>query len=119
MRTTIGTSGLGLAALLVWLVAAQAPAAQAGGDRDCSDFSNQAQAQDFFNSHNPSSDPHRLDDDNDGVACEANPCPCSSAGPGGGGGGGNDGHKTRKDRARVISVTDGDTIKVKLSDGRR
>lgn len=40
-------------------------------DRDCSDFASQRQAQRFFKNHNPRRDPHRLDGDNDGIACEA------------------------------------------------
>ena len=36
---------------------------------DCSDFSTQAEAQAFFERAGPG-DPHRLDRDNDGVACE-------------------------------------------------
>lgn len=90
-----------------------------GGDRDCGDFSSQKAAQDFFNAHNPSADPHGLDADNDGVACESNPCPCSTAGPGGGSGGGGGGQKPKRDKARVVSVTDGDTIKVRLRSGGR
>lgn len=39
-------------------------------DRDCSDFSTQRQAQHFFNHHHPRLDPHRLDADHDGIACE-------------------------------------------------
>jgi hypothetical protein len=47
-------------------------------DRDCGDFSTQRKAQRFFlKQGGPRSDPHRLDADNDGVACEQNPCPCS------------------------------------------
>jgi len=42
-------------------------------DRDCSDFRTHAQAQRFFERHNPSRDPHRLDGDNDGIACESLP----------------------------------------------
>lgn len=42
-------------------------------DRDCSDFSTQAQAQRFFERHNPARDPHRLDADHDGIACESLP----------------------------------------------
>ena len=42
-------------------------------DRDCSDFATQRQAQRFFRRHNPSRDPHRLDGDDDGIACEALP----------------------------------------------
>ena len=42
-------------------------------DRDCEDFASQADAQRFFeaNGGGPARDPHRLDADGDGVACEA------------------------------------------------
>jgi hypothetical protein len=52
--------------------AAAAPSATAAyfHDRDCADFSSQRQAQRFFERHNPGRDPHRLDADNDGIACE-------------------------------------------------
>lgn len=44
------------------------------GDYDCPDFSTQKEAQTFFESNGgPSSDPHKLDQDKDGVACEALP----------------------------------------------
>jgi hypothetical protein len=44
-----------------------------GGDRDCADFGSQAGAQRFFIANGgPSSDPHRLDRDHDGIACENN-----------------------------------------------
>lgn len=44
-----------------------------GPDRDCGDFSSQAEAQAFFEAAGgPSSDPHRLDRDKDGLACEQN-----------------------------------------------
>jgi Excalibur calcium-binding domain len=39
-------------------------------DRDCSDFATHRQAQRFFKNHHPGRDPHRLDGDNDGIACE-------------------------------------------------
>jgi outer membrane scaffolding protein for murein synthesis (MipA/OmpV family) len=39
-------------------------------DRDCADFNTQAQAQHFFRRHHPNRDPHRLDGDDDGLACE-------------------------------------------------
>lgn len=39
-------------------------------DRDCSHFRTWRQAQDFYEASGPN-DPHRLDADNDGVACEA------------------------------------------------
>ena len=59
------------------LVLASAPAASAG-DKDCADFSTQKAAQIFFLKHGgPRYDPDRLDGDDDGVACEDNPCPCS------------------------------------------
>ena len=40
-------------------------------DRDCPDFATQAEAQAFFNSQG-AGDPHRLDRDGDGRACELN-----------------------------------------------
>jgi hypothetical protein len=40
-------------------------------DRDCKDFKTQKKAQRFFKKHGgPKKDPHRLDADNDGKACE-------------------------------------------------
>jgi len=40
-------------------------------DRDCSDFRTQRQAQRFFKKQGgPREDPHNLDSDNDGKACE-------------------------------------------------
>ena len=45
-----------------------------GRDYDCPDFSTQKEAQAFFKSNGgPSSDPHKLDQDKDGVACETLP----------------------------------------------
>jgi len=44
----------------------------ATGDRDCSDFSTHADAQTFFNSEG-AGDPHGLDRDGDGTACETLP----------------------------------------------
>ncbi|HYZ92867.1 MAG TPA: thermonuclease family protein [Actinomycetota bacterium] len=41
-------------------------------DRDCPDFSSQADAQRFYEEQGgPARDPHRLDADNDGIACES------------------------------------------------
>src|SRR3954454_18163592 len=66
-----------LAPLLMW-VAGSAPAAAA--DRDCGDFATQAGAQAFFLANGgPFSDPHSLDSDGNGIACESNACPCSFA----------------------------------------
>lgn len=42
------------------------------GDRDCSDFSTHAEAQDFFENAGYG-DPHGLDRDGDGIACETLP----------------------------------------------
>jgi len=41
-------------------------------DKDCSDFDTQADAQRFFEKHQPG-DPHNLDGNGDGVACEGLP----------------------------------------------
>jgi hypothetical protein len=45
-------------------------------DKDCGDFPSQKAAQIFFLKHGgPQSDPHGLDAEGDGVACESNPAP--------------------------------------------
>ncbi|MBK1669635.1 hypothetical protein CKO28_16475 [Rhodovibrio sodomensis] len=56
------------------LGAAQPGGASSGGqrDRDCSDFATQAAAQAFYRQAGPG-DPHRLDGDGDGRACESLP----------------------------------------------
>ncbi|HOX41133.1 MAG TPA: thermonuclease family protein [bacterium] len=41
-------------------------------DKDCGDFTYQEDAQEFFQANDPASDPHDLDRDHDGVACESN-----------------------------------------------
>lgn len=51
-------------------VAFAAPPASAG-DKDCADFKTWRQAQNFYKKHGgPKRDPHRLDADRDGIACE-------------------------------------------------
>jgi endonuclease YncB( thermonuclease family) len=115
LRSVVGP----LAAL--WLVFALPHAALAAppataADRDCADFDNQAQAQDYFlDQGGPDSDPDRLDGDGDGVACDSLPCPCRrgrspSPTP-------NPEEKPRERaqtiRARVTEVIDGDTIRVR------
>lgn len=45
------------------------------GDRDCADFATQESAQYAMRP----GDPDGLDGDNDGIACEDNPCPCTAA----------------------------------------
>lgn len=110
-----------IAAALVAATGAIAGSPEAGGgssaarfiDLDCADFATQKQAQEFFEANDPEADPHRLDGDHDGVACEDNPCPCSAAGPGPGPGGGG---RVLRDRARVTRVIDGDTIEVEIGD---
>jgi endonuclease YncB( thermonuclease family) len=114
IRTTIAAiTTLILSASSVGIAVASAESL--GFDRDCSDFSTQAQAQRFFEHHNPSADPHALDADGDGIACEDLPCPCST------GGGGNPPPpppppepEAKRDWARVVEVIDGDTVRVRL-----
>ena len=76
----------------------------------CSDFATQAEAQSFFiSAGGPSADPHGLDADGDGVACESLPCPCST----GGGGGTPQPPKRLRIKSKVTHVVDGDTIDVR------
>jgi hypothetical protein len=59
--------------LVTGLFFSAASASQSAGaflDRDCSDFNTHRQAQKFFKKHHPKRDPHGLDGDNDGIACE-------------------------------------------------
>lgn len=119
LATVVATAGIAAVSL-------PSPAS-ARADKDCADFNNQQAAQDFFESHNPSQDPHYLDADDDGKACEDLPCPCAGNGGGGGGGGnpgGGGGHKPKpkpgnKTSATVASITDGDTIAVKIKGKER
>ncbi|GAB3779334.1 hypothetical protein GCM10028867_23590 [Nocardioides pacificus] len=93
------------------------PAAHAVADRDCGDFNTQQQAQDFYLSQGgPQSDPHRLDADNDGRACDSLPCPCGASGGGGGtgSGSGSGSQATLRQNAKVVKVIDGDTVRVRL-----
>jgi hypothetical protein len=69
--------GLSAVALLAALAIAAAPQAVAK-DKNCSDFKSQKAAQHWFHKHNPKKDPSNLDSDNDGHACEDNPCPCTN-----------------------------------------
>lgn len=48
------------------------PVSSTVADRDCKDFKTHAEAQAFFESAGPG-DPHKLDKDGDGVACESLP----------------------------------------------
>ncbi len=69
---------LGAAALIVCLISALPAAATAHRlDKDCDNFKTQKEAQIFYIKHGgPRYDPDDLDGDDDGVACEDNPCPC-------------------------------------------
>jgi Excalibur calcium-binding domain len=62
---------------IAFLFAFAAPASAHARDYDCSDFNNQAEAEE----HLLPGDPYNLDGDNDGIACEELPCPCSSQPP--------------------------------------
>ena len=74
MRKTLAT---GLAIVGAVIAIASLPGQAMAGDKDCSDFATQRAAQIFFLKHGgPRHDPDRLDGDNDGIACEDNPCPC-------------------------------------------
>lgn len=118
LRRVISTTIMLLISALIVVAVPSPGRAAAGLDKDCSDFATQAAAQNFFLDHGgPQSDPHRLDADGDGIACESNPCPCSTdttpddpppPPP-----------PPTKQGIRVVRVLDGETVKVRLPDGRR
>jgi hypothetical protein len=57
--------------ILVLMLFVACDSAGISGDRNCSDFNTQQEAQTFFENNDPSGDPHDLDRDSDGIACEA------------------------------------------------
>ncbi len=62
------TIAAAIAAVALALTAVPASA----GDKDCSDFNTWREAQKFYKRHGgPQRDPHRLDGDDDGIACES------------------------------------------------
>jgi hypothetical protein len=66
LRTRLIAAAVAATALTI-----PAPTATAA-DRDCSDFSSWRAAQKFYKRHGgPRYDPHRLDADRDGIACES------------------------------------------------
>ena len=76
-------------------------------DRDCADFATQAKAQMFFERKGgPDADPHLLDPDHDGIACETRPCPCLGFDEG-------ESPVAESRPAEVVYVSDGDTIGVR------
>ncbi len=67
MKTRLTTAVLAAALALAF---AAAPTSAA--DKDCADFNTWRQAQNFYKKHGgPRYDPHRLDADRDGIACES------------------------------------------------
>lgn len=88
MRRWKTTLLLTLGAGALW---ACAPSNALAADLDCSDFNNQREAQE----HLYPGDPHGLDGDNDGIACESLPCPCWT---GADDGGGRDNHRPKLNR---------------------
>jgi endonuclease YncB( thermonuclease family) len=104
-----------LLGLLAGFLVVAFPGTAHAADKNCSDFDTQAQAQNFFlNNGGPSSDPHGLDGDGDGIACESNPCPCNYDTSGGG----TSGTTTIRQRGKVTKVVDGDTVDVRLRSGK-
>jgi endonuclease YncB( thermonuclease family) len=111
-------------------------------DKDCDDFATQAAAQDYFIARGgPAQDPDRLDADGNGIACQTLPCPCNSGStPSTGAPPAPTPTPTptptpppsparpadeplpeapTRRAARITSVVDGDTVKVRLRSGRR
>lgn len=61
-----------VAALAAAVALAFAAPPVSAGDKDCSDFKTWREAQKFYKRHGgPQRDPHRLDADHDGIACES------------------------------------------------
>jgi len=122
-----------LLAVLACLLMIVLPSPAAAADRDCSGFPSQAAAQAWLHAY--PGDPDRLDGDADGVACESLPCPCAGSGAGAapvapapapppapvtspaGPPPAAAAAKVLKAQARVTSVVDGDTLKVRLAGG--
>jgi micrococcal nuclease len=91
--------------VLVAAILLLAPATDASAAR-CSDHADQAEAQRAADTR---------DADGDGIYCEALPCPCLKPGTGDTRSRPSARRPAKKMRARVTSVVDGDTIKVRTS----
>jgi endonuclease YncB( thermonuclease family) len=125
MRSTV-TRIVVLCAAASAAVGLAAIPASAMADRDCGDFASQQAAQIFYlQAGGPSQDPHGLDSDGDGIACEANPAPYydgsslpnSSPGPqpttsGNAGTSGGPATTSASAGVRLGYVVDGDTIRL-------
>jgi endonuclease YncB( thermonuclease family) len=120
------------------LLAAVPSAASAAG-KNCSDFPNRAAAQDWLNAY--AGDPDGLDGDHDGLACETLPCPCAGSAPApvtpqppsssppapvapvapaaAAPAASAPAANVIRAEARVTSVIDGDTLKVRFANGVR
>jgi len=90
------------------LALSAAPAALAQADKDCADFSSQAEAQAYFEAHggSPTNNVDNLDADHDGQACEA----FDYGGDDGGGGGGTGGGGTGGDDGDLPFTGPNDTM---------
>lgn len=89
-------------------------------DKDCADFPSQRAAQIFFIKHGgPRLDPHRLDDEGDGIACESNPAPYYYGTTLPDGGGQDPKPAVKRNKARIVDVVDGDTVRVRFGGHRR
>lgn len=116
MRLGLATGAALVAALLLSSAPLTASALADGGARasaTCSDYENQADAQRAGDTR---------DADGDGVYCESLPCPCLRPGGGGGESPAPRRRPTKRTQvidARVTSVVDGDTIKVRAYRPRR
>ncbi len=112
----LGIAGAALAALaLGGGMGAEAAVAAPADDRNCSDFSSQKAAQEYFLQRGgPNEDPDSLDSDGNGVACESLPCPCSRRrNPDGGGG------SVQTIEAKTLKVFSGNTLRVRAFGARR
>jgi endonuclease YncB( thermonuclease family) len=107
---------LALAVVTLGLATVTRAPASAFSDRDCGDFPSQAAAQNFYLQAG-AGDPHRLDDDGDGVACESNPCPCIGRGTTAPQFASTQTQQTYRETGNVVRVTDGDTLRVRLRSG--
>ncbi len=103
-RSIGGLTLLGAGAML--LLAAPARAV----DYNCSDFANQAEAQE----HLLTGDPYHLDGDGDGIACESLPCPCAEVAGSGPAAPAPPVPAGNRLRAQVLRAVDGDTLKVRV-----